>query len=62
MSIRKLAATILAALGIAGGIAVGVAHAEHAQTRRADAATMVEYATHHIDAATAIEYGLSARR
>jgi hypothetical protein len=62
MSIRKLAATILAALGLAGA-AFGVVHAEHAQARRAQAATMVEYAAaHHINAATAIEYGLTVRR
>jgi hypothetical protein len=62
MSVRKLAATILATLGMAG-VAFGVAHAEHAQTHRAQAATMVEYAlTHHVSAATAIEYGLTLRR
>jgi hypothetical protein len=62
MSIRKLTATILAALGVAGGMAIGVAHAEHAQTRRPDAATMVEYAAHHVDAATMVEYAISVRR
>jgi hypothetical protein len=62
MSVRKLAAAILAALGIAG-VSFGVAHAEHAQTRHAQAATMVEYAlTHRVSAATAIEYGLSVHR
>lgn len=61
MSIRKLAATILAALGMAG-VAFGVAHAEHAQTRHASAATMVEYATGHVDAATMVEYSLMIHR
>jgi hypothetical protein len=62
MSIHKLAATVLATLGVAGGVALGVAHAEHAQTRHADAATMVEYAAHHVDAATMVEYAISAHR
>ena len=62
MSIRKLAAVILSALGVAG-VAFGVVHAEHAQTHRAQAATMVEYAAaHHVDAATMVEYAVQLHR